>query len=285
VAAIVRCRDLFLGSSLHSGWVETIGTKTGKLLPTGHAVDDITLTDGKTIQATLCDAGNPCVWIPAEQVGLTGSELSEEINENQKLLDTVRQIRGKAAVAMGLAKHWDHVDDESPGLPMVGMVAAPAAYQTLSGEHVEETQMDLRVRLIFMNRLHESIAGSGSVCLAAASRIPESTVAAVTENRHADDLLIGHPSGVNPHQSRLPHRRRPHPIRRPRLQQDRPPTHGRHGLLPGRPTRITNRPAMTRNQTDTTVVASRRRLDVGRHQALPWADRQMLVARHGGGAA
>ena len=186
------------GAEIVMNWVETIGTKTGRLLPTGHAVDDITLTDGKTIQATLCDAGNPCVWIPAEQVGLTGSELSEEINENQKLIDTARQIRGKAAVIMGLAQHWDHVDDESPGLPMVGMVAAPATYQTLSGERVEEKQMDLRVRLIFMNRLHESIAGTGSVCLAAASRIPESTVAAVAENRHADELLIGHPSGVTP---------------------------------------------------------------------------------------
>jgi 2-methylaconitate cis-trans-isomerase PrpF len=58
--------------------------------------------------------------------------------------------------------------------------------------------MDLRVRLIFMNRLHESIAGSDSVCLAAASRIPGSTVSAVADHRHADELLIGHPSGVTP---------------------------------------------------------------------------------------
>ncbi len=186
------------GAQIVMNWVGTIGAKTGKLLPTSSPVDVIKLESGRTIPATLCNAGNPCVWIPAEQVGCTGSELSDEINDNDRLIDTVREIRGKAAALMGFAEHWAGVDDESPGLPMVGMVAPPADYQTLSGAHVEQQQMDLRVRLIFMSRLHESIAGSGSVCLAAASRIPGSTVSAVAEHRHTDELLIGHPSGVTP---------------------------------------------------------------------------------------
>ena len=58
--------------------------------------------------------------------------------------------------------------------------------------------MDLRVRLVFMNRLHESIAGSGSICLAAASRIPGSVVEATAAGRRPGELLIGHPSGVTP---------------------------------------------------------------------------------------
>jgi 2-methylaconitate cis-trans-isomerase PrpF len=70
--------------------------------------------------------------------------------------------------------------------------------RTLSGGEVEEKQMDLRVRLLFMNRLHESIAGSGSICLAAASRIPGSVVEAMTAGRRPGELLIGHPSGVTP---------------------------------------------------------------------------------------
>jgi 2-methylaconitate cis-trans-isomerase PrpF len=58
--------------------------------------------------------------------------------------------------------------------------------------------MDLRVRLLFMNKLHQSIAGTGSICLAAASRVPGSVVEAVTSHRRPDELLIGHPSGVTP---------------------------------------------------------------------------------------
>jgi len=186
------------GAEIVMNWVKTIGAKTGKLLPTGRAVDDITLEDGTDVPATLCDAGNPCAWVPADRIGCTGSELADEINENTTLIDTVREIRGKAAVLMGLAQHWDRVDDESPGLPMVGTVAEPAAYTTLSGGAVEDKEMDLRVRLIFMNRLHESIAGSASVCLAAASRIPGSTVAAVADERVDGELLVGHPSGITP---------------------------------------------------------------------------------------
>src|SRR3984957_11783217 len=84
---------------------------------------------------------------------------------------------------------------------MVGLVAPPEGYRTLSGGsgvEVEEKQMDLRVRLVFMNRLHESIAGSASVCLAAASRIPGSVVEAVSGGRRPGELLIGQPSGVTP---------------------------------------------------------------------------------------
>ncbi len=186
------------GAEIVMNWVQTIGAKTGRLLPTGRPVDEIALQSGDVVEATLCDAGNPCVWVPAEQLGCTGSELSDDIDGNDQLIDTVREIRGRAAVLMGLAQNWDRVDDQSPGLPMVGMVAAPADYQTLSGASVRADAMDLRVRLIFMNRLHESIAGTGSICLAAASRVTGSTVADVAEHRRSEELLIGHPSGVTP---------------------------------------------------------------------------------------
>jgi 2-methylaconitate cis-trans-isomerase PrpF len=186
------------GAEIVMNWVATIGAKTGRLLPTGRAVDEITLETGATVQATLCDAGNACVWVLATELGRTGSELAEEINENAGLIGTVREIRGKAAVRMGLATDWARIDEQSPGLPMVGLVAPPAGYRTLSGGEVEDKQMDLRVRLLFMNRLHESIAGSASICLAAAARIPGSVVEAVTAGRRPGELLIGHPSGITP---------------------------------------------------------------------------------------
>jgi 2-methylaconitate cis-trans-isomerase PrpF len=186
------------GAEIVMNWVATIGAKTGRLLPTGHAAEEITLESGTVVHATLCDAGNPCVWIPAAELDRTGSELSDEINGDAELLRTVREIRGKAAARMGLVTDWTRVDEQSPGLPMVGLVAPPADYATLSSSKVNRDEMDLRVRLIFMNRLHESIAGSGSICLAAASRIPGSVVEAVVRNRRAGELLIGHPSGVTP---------------------------------------------------------------------------------------
>jgi 2-methylaconitate cis-trans-isomerase PrpF len=192
------------GAEIVLNWAATIGAKTGHLLPTGRALDQITLETGATVRTTLCDAGNACVWVLATELGCSGSELADEINEDAGLIGTVREIRGKAAVRMGLATDWAQVDEESPGLPMVGLVAPPAAYRTLSGgsggsgDEVEEKEMDLRVRLLFMNRLHESIAGSASICLAAAAQLPGSVVEAVTAGRRPGELLIGHPSGITP---------------------------------------------------------------------------------------
>jgi 2-methylaconitate cis-trans-isomerase PrpF len=182
------------GAEIVMNWVATIGAKTGRLLPTGRAADEITLESGATVRATLCDAGNACVWGPAAELGRSGSELAADAG----LIGVGQEIRGKAAVLMGLASDWARVDEESPGLPMVGLVAPPAGYRTLSGGSVEEKEMDLRVRLLFMNRLHESIAGSASICLAAAARIPGSVVEAVSVGRRPGELLIGHPSGITP---------------------------------------------------------------------------------------
>jgi 2-methylaconitate cis-trans-isomerase PrpF len=186
------------GAEIVMNWVATVGAKTGHLLPTGRAAEEITLENGTTVHATLCDAGNPCAWVLAGQLGRTGSELAEQINDDTALLDTVREIRGKAAARMGLATDWRRVEEQSPGLPLVGLVAPPEGYRIRSGGEVEKKEMDLRVRLLFMDRLHESIAGSGSICLAAASQIPGSVVAAAAAGRRPGELLIGHPSGVTP---------------------------------------------------------------------------------------
>ncbi len=50
------------------------GAKTGKLLPTGNAVDMI---DG--IEASCIDAANPCVFVLAEALGKTGGETPQEL--------------------------------------------------------------------------------------------------------------------------------------------------------------------------------------------------------------
>ena len=186
------------GAEIAMNWADTVGATTGRLLPTGNPVDRITLESGPTIDATLCDAANPCAWVNAADFGLDGSELAEEINRDKRLIELIREVRGKAAVRFGFCADWLLVDEDSPGLPMVGLVAPPQDYTTLSGGHAAAGDMDLRVRLMFMNRLHETVAGTGSICLAAASRVPGSVVHAVITSGAGDVLRMGHPSGITP---------------------------------------------------------------------------------------
>ena len=186
------------GAEIAMNWADTVGAKTGTLLPTGNPVDDITLEDGRTVKATLCDAANPCVWVFASEFGLRGSETLADINGNRELIGLAREVRGKAAVLFGMLEDWREVDAKAPAVPMVGFVAPPQDYCTLNGAAISAGDMDVHMRLVFMNRLHESVAGTGSICIAAASRVKGSTVESVCENRAGDVLLIGHPSGVTP---------------------------------------------------------------------------------------
>jgi 2-methylaconitate cis-trans-isomerase PrpF len=186
------------GAELFLDYSNTIGAKTGKMLPTGKVVDVLTLENGTELEATICDVANPCVFVRAADIGLVGDELPERINQDDALIGLLREIRGKAGEISGLCSSWRKVDEEMALLPMLVFVSPPADYIDLNKAVVDARAMDLRSRLIFLNRCHESMAGTGSMCTAAASRIAGSIVNEAIGERAAqsDTLRIGHPLGV-----------------------------------------------------------------------------------------
>jgi len=186
------------GAEIAMNWVGTVGAKTGHLLPTGNPLDRMKLESGKEIDVSLIDAANPLVFVNASDFNIDGSELVDQIDGNQQLLGLVKEARGKAAVLSGMCKDWNKAEQESPGLPMLALIAPSKDYKTLSGKIVEESKMDARVRVMFMNKLHESVPGTGSICLAAASRVKGSVVYKASAKRDPDNFLIGHPSGITP---------------------------------------------------------------------------------------
>ncbi|MBP0495150.1 2-methylaconitate cis-trans isomerase PrpF family protein [Pararoseomonas indoligenes] len=187
------------GAEILLDYRATTGAKTGRVLPTGRVMDEIALEDGRMVRATIGDVANPCIFVPAADLGATGSELPDAINADEPLIAAMRELRGKAAEAIGLATDWREAETQSPALPLMVLVAAPAAYADSQARSVEEEAMDLRARLIFYNKCHESMAGTGSMCTAAMSRIPGTVVHGAVQAgtpRNADTLRIGHPLGV-----------------------------------------------------------------------------------------
>lgn len=187
------------GAEIFMDYRATTGAKTGRVLPTGHACDTIALDDGRMLDVTLGDVANPCVFVRAADVGLSGGELPDAINAHAPLIDTLRELRGKAAQRLGFCDNWQDAESVSPALPLVVLVAPPAPYVDAQGRTVDAGEMDLRARLIFYNRCHESMAGTGSMCTAAMSRIPGTLVheaAYANAAWRTDTLRIGHPLGV-----------------------------------------------------------------------------------------
>lgn len=183
------------GAEILMDYSGTVGAKTGKLLPTGNAIDTIALEDGRRVKVTLCDTANPCVFVAATDLGLNGSELPEVITTDRTLIETMGEIQAKAGQLAGFWADWK--TQHLPGLPLFVMVAPPADCIDMNGTAHTADAMDLRARLVFLGKCHESMAGTGSICTAAASRIPGSVVnQAVGDRATTNTLRIGHPLGV-----------------------------------------------------------------------------------------
>ena len=64
------------GARIVVDFIDSAGSKTGKLLPTGNVVDEIKMKNGRSVRVSLVDAANPAVFVQAADVGLTGRELA-----------------------------------------------------------------------------------------------------------------------------------------------------------------------------------------------------------------
>ena len=78
-------------------FLDAIGSKTGKLLPTGHARD---IVEGITVSCV--DLAMPMVIARAVDFGKSGCETRSQLNADQILLDKLERVRRAAALTMGM---------------------------------------------------------------------------------------------------------------------------------------------------------------------------------------
>lgn len=168
------------------------GAKTGKLLPSG-AATDILQVAGKSVTASLVDAANPCVFVAADDLGLTGAEHPDQLAANAAFLETMERIRRAGSVRMGLVADIEAAAG-LPSIPKVAIVAAPVTTTLLDGSEFPAANASIMVRMLSMEQPHRAVPITGSICLAIAARIPGSVPALVCTNA-AGPLTISHPSG------------------------------------------------------------------------------------------
>ncbi|SCG81998.1 hypothetical protein DW1_0378 [Proteiniborus sp. DW1] len=188
------------GSEIVIDFSDTAGAATGKLLPTGNVIDKIDVTGYGEIEASLVDAANPVVFVRAKDLGLTGIETPSQIDENKAMLATLEEIRGKAAVMMGLVKDWKNAVKEAPAFPMIAFISPAQDYVDFTkGKEISENDVDFVSRLMFMQVVHKTYAGTATICTGAAARIEGTIVneAMNAKGKGKNEILrIGHPAGV-----------------------------------------------------------------------------------------
>lgn len=167
----------------------------GSMFPTGNLVDDLEVPGIGVLKATLINAGIPTIFVQAEAVGCTGTELQDAINGDPEALAKFETIRAYGALRMGLIKHLDEAATRQH-TPKVAFVAAPADYIASSGKPVAAKDVDLLVRALSMGKLHHAMMGTAAVAIGTAAAIPGTLVNLAAGGGARSAVRFGHPSGT-----------------------------------------------------------------------------------------
>ncbi len=173
------------------------GATTGKLLPTGNVVDTLDVPGLGKIRASLVDAANATVWIHAKDIGLTGTELPEQLDADAAIMQKLSAIRIAGSVAMGIAANAEEAAKKK-SIPFIGFVSPVQDAKLLSGEAISANDVDLTGRVISNGQTHRALPLTVSLCMAVASRLEGSVVSEVLRkgpNAEAP-IRIGMPSGI-----------------------------------------------------------------------------------------
>lgn len=186
------------GSPLRLEFLEPGGANTGKLLPTGKPMDVLDVPGLGPIETSMVDAANSGVFVMADRLGLTGTEMPADLDARPDLMEKLEAIRCAAAVAMGLAATPEEARASLPSIPKIGLVTPPQDALTLSGASVAAEDGDLTARIVSLGNVHRALPLTGALCTAVAARIEGTVVHRCTRpaSDPAADLRIIHPSGT-----------------------------------------------------------------------------------------
>ena len=155
-------------------FLDALGAVTGKLLPTGNALDTI-----QGVEATCIDMAMPLVIMAAEAFGKTGGESPQELDADRALLQKIEAIRLEAGRRMGMG------DVAKLVVPKPALVSRPARGGNIAS------------RYFTPHACHKTHAVTGALAVATAAVLPGTVANRYVEPRGFSGgvLAIEHPSG------------------------------------------------------------------------------------------
>jgi 2-methylaconitate isomerase len=175
------------------------GDEGGAMFPTGNLIDDLDVPGVGVLKATMITAGIPTIFVNADTIGYTGTELQDAINSDAKALAMFETIRAHGAMKMGLIKSLEEAQKRQH-TPKIAFVAPPTSYVSSSGKPVNAGDIDLVVRAMSMGKLHHAMMGTAAVAIGAAAAIPGTLVniaaGGANNEKPKSAVRFGHPSGT-----------------------------------------------------------------------------------------
>jgi probable AcnD-accessory protein PrpF len=165
------------------------------MFPSGNLIDELVVPDIGKFNVTMITAGIPTIFLNADEIGYSGTELQEAINGDEHALQRFETIRAYGAIKMGL------ISDVSEAIarqhtPKIAFVSPAKSYVSSSGKTINEDNIDLNVRALSMGKLHHAMMGTAAVAIGTAAAIPGTLVNLAAGSGERSSVNFGHPSGT-----------------------------------------------------------------------------------------
>jgi len=156
-------------------FMDIVGVKSGKMLPTGNVVDKI-----QGVDVSCFDVAMPMIFMRARDLGLEGTEGRKEIDGNKDLLARIESIRLEAGRLMGFGDVTDSV------IPKVGLLSEPRGTGAITS------------RYLTPHALHAAHAVTGACCVATACAVTGSIAYEFARMPEGNPrtVWIEHPTGM-----------------------------------------------------------------------------------------
>jgi len=154
------------------------GSKTGCYLPTKNPIDII---DG--IEVTCLDISMPIVFVKAEDVGISGYEMPDKLDNNEVLFKKLIRIREQASLVMGLGSAIGNV------IPKIVVISPP------------KNDGDINIRYFTPLSCHPSVAVSGGFCISVGCFIKGTLLNQINPKKFSVGnytIKIENPAGTTP---------------------------------------------------------------------------------------
>lgn len=165
------------------------------MFPTGKTIESLSVPGEEPYNATMINAGIPTIFLNADELGYTGTELQEAINGDAEALQRFEKIRAHGALHMGLISDLKEAEVRQH-TPKIAFVTNNKGYVSSSGKPVLESDIDLNVRALSMGKLHHAMMGTAAVAIGTAAAIPGTVVNLAAGGGERSSVTFGHPSGT-----------------------------------------------------------------------------------------
>ena len=165
------------------------------MFPTGNLVDQLLVPNVGNFEVTMINAGIPTIFLTAQALGYSGTELQTDINTDPVALTKLETIRAYGGVRMGLFNHIDEAKTHQH-TPKIAFVAPAKSYTSSSGSFVSADKINLLVRAMSMGQLHHAMMGTAAVAIGTAAAIPNTLVNLAAGGDALSQVTFGHPSGT-----------------------------------------------------------------------------------------